>query len=258
MHACGHDGHTATLMLVAAVLKQQEATLPSKVSLFFQPAEEGGHGAKYMIEDGALENVDAIYGWHNWPALEHGTGFCPDGPIFSANASFTIHIKGQGGHASQPEACRDPLLAGAAVVMALQQIVSRRGAPQDPIVLSVTSFDAASSPTVIRDHVTIEGSMSAEDIRRYYHWGSDPTLPTGARFSAIERDTSTEIALSWDTVQSRQYQLQTTTNLMDATTWEDAGLGIMQGVDGEITRSIPYDQSVKRFFRVRPVVPLSP
>ena len=99
--------------------------------------------------------------------------------------------------------------------------------------------------------------MSDEEIRRYYHWGSDPTLPTGARFSAIERDTSTEIALSWDTVQSRQYQLQTTTNLMDATTWEDAGLGIMQGVDGEITQSIPYDQSVKRFFRVRPVVPLS-
>lgn len=163
MHACGHDGHTATLMLVASVLKRQETNMPGRVSLLFQPAEEGGHGAKYMIEDGALDGVDEIYGWHNWPALEHGTGFCPDGPIFSANASFSIHIKGQGGHASQPEACRDPLLAGSAVVMALQQIVSRRGAPQDPMVVSVTSFDGASNPTVIRDHVTIEGSIRAAD-----------------------------------------------------------------------------------------------
>ncbi len=163
MHACGHDGHTATLMLVAAVLKKQEITIPGRVTLLFQPAEESGHGAKYMIEDGALDGVDEIYGWHNWPALKYGTGFCPDGPIFSANASFTIQIKGQGGHASQPEACRDPLLAGAAVVMALQQIVSRRGTPQSPMVVSVTSFDGASNPTVIRDHVTMEGSIRAAD-----------------------------------------------------------------------------------------------
>ncbi len=171
MHACGHDGHTATLMLVAAVLKQQEATLPGPVSLFFQPAEEGGHGAKRMIEDGALAGIDAIYGWHNWPALALGTGYCPDGPVFSANASFAIQISGRGGHASQPEACRDPVLAGAAIVMALQQIVSRRGAPQSPMVVSVTSFDGASNPTVIRDHVTIEGSIRAADTSVCHQMG---------------------------------------------------------------------------------------
>ncbi len=159
MHACGHDGHTATLMAAAAWLKHHEGELPGPVSLLFQPAEEGGHGAKRMIEDGALEGVDAIFGWHNWPAIPYGKAVCPDGAVMAGNGSFEIEVKGQGGHSSQPEACRDPVLAGSAIVVALQQLVSRRLSPQYATVLSVTSFEAPSAVTVIPDSATLKGSF---------------------------------------------------------------------------------------------------
>ncbi len=159
MHACGHDGHTATLLAAAAWFKQNEALLPHPVSLLFQPAEEGGHGAKKMIEDGALKGIDCIYGWHNWPALAYGEALCPDGPVMSGNGSFHITLKGQGGHASQPEMAHDPVLAAAAVTLNLQQIVSRRLPPQANAVVSVTSIDAISNVTVIPDKVKLAGSI---------------------------------------------------------------------------------------------------
>ncbi|MBD3816127.1 MAG: amidohydrolase, partial [Halothiobacillus sp.] len=117
MHACGHDGHTATLMAVARWLKTNESALAGPVSLLFQPAEEGGHGARVMIEDGALDGVDWIFGWHNWPAIPFGQAVCPDGPVMAANGIFEIELTGRGGHASQPELCRDPVLAAAAVTL---------------------------------------------------------------------------------------------------------------------------------------------
>ncbi|MGD7034367.1 N(2)-acetyl-L-2,4-diaminobutanoate deacetylase DoeB2 [Methylotuvimicrobium buryatense] len=159
MHACGHDGHTATLIAAAHWLKTHEDSLPGPVSLLFQPAEEGGHGAKRMIEDGALEGVDVIYGWHNWPAIPFGQAVCPDGTVMAGNGTFEIVVQGQGGHASQPEACRDPVLAAAAIVIALQQTLSRRLPPQEAAVLSVTSIEASSSPTVIPDKALIGGSF---------------------------------------------------------------------------------------------------
>jgi len=159
MHACGHDGHMAALMGTAAWLKQQEKRLPGPVSLIFQPAEEGGHGARKMIEDGALEGVDRIFGWHNWPALPAGIALCPDGPVMSGNGSFHMTISGRGGHASQPEAARDPVLAAAAITLNLQQIISRRLPPQAAAVVSVTSIVADSNVTVIPDSVRLEGSI---------------------------------------------------------------------------------------------------
>lgn len=163
MHACGHDGHTATLMAAAIWLKQHEASLPGPVRLLFQPAEEGGHGARQMIDDGALEGVDRIFGWHNWPTLPYGQAVCPDGAVMAGNGSFRITIDGQGGHGSQPELCRDPVLAGSAVVLALQQIVARRFAPQKGMVLSVCSFDARSAVTVIPQRAVLEGSFRLVD-----------------------------------------------------------------------------------------------
>jgi len=159
MHACGHDGHTAALLATAEWFKGHESELSGPVSFIFQPAEEGGHGAKKMIEDGALDGIDAIYGWHNWPAMRLGQVACPEGTVMSGNATFHIRLKGRGGHASQPEATRDPVLAAAALVMDLQQIVSRRLPPQAAAVVSVTSIDARSSLTVIPEHVLIEGSI---------------------------------------------------------------------------------------------------
>lgn len=163
MHACGHDGHTAALFAAARWLKQHEAQLPGPVTLLFQPAEEGGHGAKKMIEDGALEGVDAIFGWHNWPAIPYGQAVCPDGTVMAGNGTFRIEVIGQGGHASQPELCRDPVLAGSALIVALQQVVARRLPPQQATVLSVTSFDGRSGVTVIPDRVVLEGSFRLAD-----------------------------------------------------------------------------------------------
>ncbi len=159
MHACGHDGHTATLIACAIWLKQNEDKLENPVSLVFQPAEEGGHGAKKMIDEGCLDNVDEIYGWHNWPAIKYGQAVCPDGTVMSGNGTFHIDLKGQGGHSSQPELCNDPVIAASAITLALQQIISRRTAPQDSAVVSVTSINATSDITTIPDVAKIEGSI---------------------------------------------------------------------------------------------------
>lgn len=161
MHACGHDGHTATLMAAGQWLKQHEADLPGPVTLLFQPAEEGGHGAKRMIEDGALDGVDVVFGWHNWPSIKRGKAICPDGPVMGANGTFEITVQGSGGHASQPERVRDPIAAASAIVLALQQIVSRRLPPQTPAVVSVTSFDAVSNGTIIPGQAKLIGSIRA-------------------------------------------------------------------------------------------------
>ncbi|MGB2129816.1 MAG: N(2)-acetyl-L-2,4-diaminobutanoate deacetylase DoeB2 [Marinobacterium sp.] len=159
MHACGHDGHTAALWATAAWLKAHEAELPGPVTLVFQPAEEGGHGARSMIEEGAMHGIDRIYGWHNWPAIPFGRAVCPNGPVMSGNGTFEIELKGRGGHASQPEICRDPVLAAAAITLNLQQIVSRRLPPQSATVISVTSIDAISAPTVTPETVRLGGSI---------------------------------------------------------------------------------------------------
>ncbi len=159
MHACGHDGHTAALFAASWWLKHQESQLPGPVSLLFQPAEEGGHGAREMIADGALEGVDAIFGWHNWPAIRFGQAVCPDDAVMAANSTFHIRLTGRGGHASQPEECRDPVLAASAITVALQQVVSRRLPAQRAAVLSVTNIEAANPETVIPDSAYLSGSI---------------------------------------------------------------------------------------------------
>lgn len=188
MHACGHDGHTATLLATAKWLKYCEDQLPAPVTLIFQPAEEGGHGAKKMIEDGALKGVDQIFGWHNWPAIDFGKMLCPDGIVMCGNGTFTITVKGQGGHASQPELCRDPVLAASAITMALQQIISRRLPPQKAAVVSVTSIEAPSAATVIPQQAIIGGSIRIPDQstrEQINEWITDIAVST-ARTYGVE------------------------------------------------------------------------
>lgn len=163
MHACGHDGHTATLLATARWLKLHEHTLTKTIVLLFQPAEEGGHGAREMIADGALHDVGEVYGWHNWPALPYGTFACPDDLVMCGNGTFTIRLKGSGGHASQPEQCADPVLAASAVTMALQQICSRQLAPQKAAVVSVTRIQSGDALTVIPQYAHIGGSIRVPD-----------------------------------------------------------------------------------------------
>ncbi len=159
MHACGHDGHTAVLWATAAWLKHNEQHLTGPVSLLFQPAEEGGHGAREMIADGALENVNKIFGWHNWPAIPFGKAVCPDGAVMSGNGTFDIVVTGKGGHASQPESCRNPVTAAAAITINLQQIISQRVQPQDAAVVVITSIDAVSGPTIIPESARLCGGI---------------------------------------------------------------------------------------------------
>ncbi|WAJ69417.1 N(2)-acetyl-L-2,4-diaminobutanoate deacetylase DoeB2 [Catenovulum adriaticum] len=159
MHACGHDGHTATLLATAEWLKLNEAEIPGAVSLVFQPAEEGGHGAREMLKDGALKEVDYIYGWHNWPAIPFGQLLCPDDIVMCGNGTFEVIITGKGGHASQPELCADPVLAASAINLALQQIISRKLAPQQAAVVSVTSIQAESGLTVIPQQAKLSGCI---------------------------------------------------------------------------------------------------
>ncbi|MEE2733313.1 MAG: N(2)-acetyl-L-2,4-diaminobutanoate deacetylase DoeB2 [Pseudomonadota bacterium] len=169
MHACGHDGHTATLLATARWLKLHESLLPQPVTLIFQPAEEGFHGAREMIRDGALDDVACIFGWHNWPALKYRTIACPDSLVMCGNGTFTITVIGQGGHASQPELCIDPILAASAITLALQQLVSRRLSPQAAAVISVTQFDAGSAPTVIPETAQLVGSIRVPDEATRHH-----------------------------------------------------------------------------------------
>jgi len=179
MHACGHDGHTATLLATAAWFKAHEARLPGPVTLVFQPGEEGGHGAKQMIEQGALAGVDAIYGFHNWPPIPAGRAACVDGPIMAANGNFRALVHGRGGHASQPESCIDPILALSHFVAQVQHVVSRRVAPQRAAVVTVGAFHAGTANNIIPDTAECIGTVRAST--------SEQLLEISERCSAVLR-----------------------------------------------------------------------
>ncbi len=161
MHACGHDGHTASLVAAAAWLKANEAALPGPVRLLFQPAEEGGHGARKMVEDGCLHGVDLVFGYHNWPHIPFGRAACPGGPVMSSNGEWTATITGRGGHAAAPHQCIDPILAGAHFVTMVQQLVSRQVAPQEAAVVTVTCFHGGTADNIIPDAVELVGTVRA-------------------------------------------------------------------------------------------------
>lgn len=162
MHACGHDGHAASLLATVAWFKQHEDTLPVGVRFLFQPAEEGGHGAKRMIEDGCLEGVEQIYGYHNLPTMPFGCYAAPGGSVMVSNGHFQVKLRGSGGHAATPEVCRDALLAGAQFATLAQQIVARNVAPQVAAVITITTFHCGTARNVIADEAVLTGTIRAE------------------------------------------------------------------------------------------------
>lgn len=162
MHACGHDGHTAMLLAAARHLSTQR-NFDGTVYLIFQPAEEGGGGAREMIKDGLFElfPMQAIFGAHNWPGMAVGQFAIKSGPIFASSNEFKITIRGRGAHAAMPHNGIDPLPVACQIVQALQTIITRNKRPIDAGVISVTMMRAGEATNVVPDSCELQGTVRA-------------------------------------------------------------------------------------------------
>lgn len=162
-HGCGHDGHTS--MLLGAASKLLNEDFDGTVYLIFQPSEENGLGALAMMDDGLFERfpMDAIFGLHNMPGIKQGKFAIKSGQMMTSEDVFMIEIAGKGGHASMPHMTKDPMIAGAEVVTALQSIVSRSLGPEEWGVVSVTEFITDGARNIIPSNVTIKGDARALD-----------------------------------------------------------------------------------------------
>ncbi|MEC4587083.1 M20 family metallopeptidase [Bacillus safensis] len=169
MHACGHDGHTATLLVLAKVLHTHRDQLKGKIVLIHQHAEEyAPGGAKPMIEDGCLDGVDVIFGTHLWSSELCGTILYKSGNFMAAADRFSIQIQGKGGHGAQPHLTKDAVLIGSQIVANLQQVVARKVNPIDSAVVSVGGFVAENAFNVIADSAVLTGTArSFEESARH-------------------------------------------------------------------------------------------
>ena len=169
MHGCGHDFHTVGLYGAARLLAAQRETLAGNVVFLFQPAEEVTQGAQAMLDHGLLDKLPEkpryLFGLHNRPELPAGTIAVMEGPVMAGKSHFTITLHGKSGHGGSPHKCTDVIVAGAAVVNALQTVVSRDTDPLDSVVCSVLSIHAGTPDNFVPDVLTMTGS-----IRFHQEW----------------------------------------------------------------------------------------
>jgi hippurate hydrolase len=160
MHACGHDGHTAMLLAAAQHLARQR-DFDGTVYLIFQPAEEGGGGAREMIQDGLFERfpMEAVFGMHNWPGMAVGQFAVSSGPVMASSNEFKITISGKGGHAALPHTGIDPVPIACQMVQGFQTILTRNKKPIEAGVISVTMIHAGEATNVIPDACEVQGTV---------------------------------------------------------------------------------------------------
>ncbi|MGV3573232.1 MAG: M20 aminoacylase family protein [Ramlibacter sp.] len=160
MHACGHDGHTA-MLLAAAQHFAKNRNFDGTVYLIFQPAEEGGGGAREMIKEGLFEQfpMDAVFGMHNWPGYQVGKFAVSPGPVMASTSEFRVVIRGKGSHAALPHNGIDPVPIACEMVQAFQTIISRNKKPIDAGVISVTMIHAGEATNVVPDSCELQGTV---------------------------------------------------------------------------------------------------
>lgn len=159
MHACGHDGHTAMLLGAARMFNDIKDEINGTIKLIFQPAEEIAGGAKKMIEESDfMDSVDSVFGIHLWVDVPVGKVSIEEGPRMAAADFFTINIKGKAGHGSMPHQTVDSVIAGSALVMNLQSLVSREMSPLDSVVLSIGAFNSGTRFNIIAGEAVLEGT----------------------------------------------------------------------------------------------------